>query len=123
MAGRFRLVRRRAVPLGRLGGLLQPCRPGITHTDFCLSAFRIHPKMKQTNVLEDCVRASLDRYFDDLGDAEPHDMWDMVMRCVERPLLEAAMARAAGNQTRASAILGMTRNTLRKKLLAHNIPA
>jgi len=79
--------------------------------------------MKQTDVLEDCVRASLDLYFDDLGDADPHDMWDMVMRCIERPLLEAAMARATGNQTRASAMLGITRNTLRKKLLAHNIPA
>jgi len=78
--------------------------------------------MKQTDVLEDCVRASLDRYFDDLGDADPHDMWDMVMRCVERPLLEVAMARAAGNQTRASTMLGITRNTLRKKLLAHDIP-
>jgi len=79
--------------------------------------------MKQTDVLEDCVRASLDRYFDDLGDSDPHGMWDMVMRCVERPLLETAMTRAAGNQTRAAAILGITRNTLRKKLLAHNIPA
>lgn len=77
--------------------------------------------MKKTDVLEDCVRASLDRYFNDLGDAEPHDMWDMVMRCVERPVLEVAMARAAGNQTRASEMLGITRNTLRKKLLAHNL--
>jgi len=77
--------------------------------------------MKQTDVLEDCVRASLDRYFKDLEDDEPHDMWDMVMRCVERPLLEAAMARAQGNQTRASVMLGITRNTLRKKLLAHDI--
>ena len=77
--------------------------------------------MNKNDVLEDCVRASLDRYFNDLGDDEPRDMWDMVMRCVERPVLEAAMTRAAGNQTRASEMLGITRNTLRKKLLAHNI--
>jgi Factor for inversion stimulation Fis, transcriptional activator len=77
--------------------------------------------MRKTDVLEDCVRASLERYFEDLGDAEPRDMWNMVMRCVERPVLEMAMERAAGNQSRASEMLGITRNTLRKKLLAHNI--
>ena len=77
--------------------------------------------MSKQEVLEDCVRASLDRYFEDLGDSEPRDMWDMVMRCVERPVLEAAMTRANGNQSRAAEMLGMTRNTLRKKLLAHNL--
>jgi Fis family transcriptional regulator len=77
--------------------------------------------MSKQEVLEDCVRASLDRYFADLGDSEPHDMWEMVMRCVERPVLEVAMARANGNQSRAAEMLGMTRNTLRKKLLAHNL--
>jgi len=79
--------------------------------------------MSKKDVLEDCVRASLDRYFEDLGGSEPHDMWDMVMRCVERPVLEVAMARANGNQSRAAEMLGMTRNTLRKKLISHNLQA
>jgi len=79
--------------------------------------------MNKKDVLEECVRASLERYFKDLGDSEPHDMWEMVMRCVERPVLEVALERAGGNQTRASAMLGITRNTLRKKLLAYNIRA
>ena len=77
--------------------------------------------MTQNNALEEYVRASLARYFDDLDGAEPHDMWEMVMRCVERPVLEVALERAGGNQSRASTMLGLTRNTLRKKLLAHNI--
>jgi len=79
--------------------------------------------MSHNNVLQDCVRASLERYLEDLGEAEPRDMWDMVMRCVERPVLEVAMERAAGNQSRASEMLGITRNTLRKKLLAHQLLA
>jgi len=79
--------------------------------------------MSKKEVLEDCVRASLSQYFEDLGDSEPHDMWDMVMRCVERPVLEVAMERSNGNQSRAAEMLGMTRNTLRKKLLAHNLQA
>ncbi len=79
--------------------------------------------MSKKDVLEDCVRASLAQYFEDLGDSEPHDMWDMVMRCVERPVLEVAMQHSNGNQSRAAEMLGMTRNTLRKKLLAHNLQA
>jgi Fis family transcriptional regulator len=77
--------------------------------------------MNKKDGLEECVRASLERYFKDLGDSEPHDMWEMVMRCVERPVLEVVLERSGGNQTRAAEMLGITRNTLRKKLLAYNI--
>jgi Fis family transcriptional regulator len=77
--------------------------------------------MSQKDVLEECVRTNLARYFADLGDAEPHDILEMVMRCVERPVLEMVLKRAGGNQSRAATVLGITRNTLRKKLLAHNI--
>lgn len=77
--------------------------------------------MSKQTALEECVRASLARYFEDLDGSAPHDMWDMVMHCVERPVLEVAMERAGGNQSRASEMLGITRNTLRKKLLAHNL--
>ena len=80
-----------------------------------------YKKMSKQDVLEECVRTSLARYFDDLGDSQPHYMWEMVMRCVERPVLEVALERSGGNQSRASEMLGITRNTLRKKLLAHNI--
>jgi DNA-binding protein Fis len=77
--------------------------------------------MKKNNLLEEAVRLSLDSYFADLGDAEPHDLYDMVVNCVERPLLAIAMQRANNNQSRAALMLGVTRNTLRKKLLAHKL--
>ncbi len=79
--------------------------------------------MIKRDVLEECVRTSLERYFEDLGESKPHDMWEMVMLCVERPVLEVALRHCDGNQSRASEMLGMTRNTLRKKLLAHKIQA
>ena len=44
--------------------------------------------------LPDCVRASLDAYFADLGDTEPANLHDMLLRAVEKPLLEVVMARA-----------------------------
>lgn len=77
--------------------------------------------MKKNNILEDSVRLSLEQYFSDLGDTDPNDMYEMVIRCVERPLLEVAMERAQQNQSKAAQMLGMTRNTLRKKLLFHKL--
>jgi DNA-binding protein Fis len=77
--------------------------------------------MKKNNILDEAVRQSLDSYFADLGDTEPNDLYDMVVGCVERPLLAIAMQRANNNQSRAALMLGITRNTLRKKLLAHKL--
>ena len=77
--------------------------------------------MKKNNILDEAVRHSLDSYFADLGDNEPNDLYDMVVGCVERPLLAIAMQRANNNQSRAALMLGITRNTLRKKLLAHKL--
>lgn len=77
--------------------------------------------MKKNNILEQSVRLSLEQYFSDLGDTDPSDMYEMVIRCVERPILEVAMERANQNQSKAAQMLGMTRNTLRKKLIFHKL--
>jgi Fis family transcriptional regulator len=77
--------------------------------------------MKKKNNLADSVRANLTQYLSDLGDADPVDMYSMVIHCVEKPLLEIAMTRAEGNQSRAADMLGITRLTLRKKLVSHDL--
>jgi Fis family transcriptional regulator len=45
----------------------------------------------------------------------------MVVRTVEKPLLEIVMKHAEDNQSRAAQWLGLNRNTLRKKLTEHNL--
>ena len=72
-------------------------------------------------LLEECVRNNLERYFDDLGGTEPDRMHDMLVRAVEKPLLEVVMAKADNNQSKAALWLGLNRNTLRKKLLEHKL--
>jgi len=67
------------------------------------------------------VRGSLKRYFKDLNGEEPANLHGMVMSEVEKPLLEAVMERAQSNQTRAARMLGINRNTLRKKLKQYNL--
>ena len=71
--------------------------------------------------LDECVRGSLEDYFRDLRGTEPDGMYDMLVRVVEKPLLEVVMARAENNQSRAAQWLGMNRNTLRKKLVEHRL--
>ena len=71
--------------------------------------------------ISDCVRRSLNRYFRDLDGENPHAVYDMVLASVERPMLEVIMKHAAGNQTVAAEMLGINRNTLRKKLNEHKL--
>jgi len=68
------------------------------------------------------VRTAVDDYFTDLDGEDPScAVYDMVINCVEKPLIETVLHHAGGNQTRAAELLGLNRNTLRKKIQTHKI--
>lgn len=67
------------------------------------------------------VRKALKEYFRDLDGERCCDMYDMVMDCVEKPLLEMVLEHVGGNQTHASEVLGINRNTLRKKMREYGL--
>lgn len=78
--------------------------------------------MRQTSSeIAESVRKSLDRYFKDLDGERPRAIYDMVLKNVEKPMLETVLDKAEGNQTIAAAMLGINRNTLRKKMKQHKI--
>jgi two-component system nitrogen regulation response regulator GlnG len=64
--------------------------------------------------LEECVRRDIEKLLDAPG--EVGDAYHRIQAQVERPLLESVLERTQGNQIRAAAILGINRNTLRKKI-------
>ena len=68
-----------------------------------------------------CVTDSLEQYFRDLDGERPAAIYDMVLQSVEKPMLEVVLAKAGGNQTLAADMLGINRNTLRKKIKTYNI--
>ncbi|MBY6284122.1 Fis family transcriptional regulator [Neisseria sicca] len=68
-----------------------------------------------------CVEQNLQQYFKDLNGTEPCGVYDMVLHQVEKPMLICVMAQCGGNQSKAAVILGLNRNTLRKKLLQHGL--
>ena len=57
----------------------------------------------------------------DGGDGEPRDLYQRLISELEKPLIELALERAGGNQVHAARILGLNRNTLRKKLTEYRI--
>jgi Fis family transcriptional regulator, factor for inversion stimulation protein len=68
------------------------------------------------------VRKAMDDYFMDLDGEDPScPVYDMVINCVEKPLIEIVLHHSGGNQTRAAELLGLNRNTLRKKIQLHRI--
>ncbi|MDP2827166.1 MAG: helix-turn-helix domain-containing protein [Sulfuricellaceae bacterium] len=77
--------------------------------------------MIKENEITACVRKAMDQYFTDLDGEKPGAIYDMVLGCVEKPLLEVVLHHAQGNQTKAADLLGINRNTLRKKMQTHGI--
>ncbi|MDR2789303.1 MAG: Fis family transcriptional regulator [Candidatus Accumulibacter sp.] len=77
--------------------------------------------MKNTNDISACIRSMLENYFHDLEGEMPNDIYDMVIKSVERPMLEVTLRQAGGNQTLAAGMLGINRNTLRKKISEHRL--
>jgi Fis family transcriptional regulator, factor for inversion stimulation protein len=70
----------------------------------------------QGDSLESYVFRSLEQYFASLDGAKPHALHEMVLGAIEKPLLQFALQRCDGNQSAAADLLGMNRNTLRRKL-------
>ncbi len=71
--------------------------------------------------LRECVRDALSRYFRQLDGHDVCDLFDFVMGEVEAPLLESVLEHTRGNLTKAAAVLGINRGTLRKKLKQYRL--
>ena len=71
--------------------------------------------------LSEQVRKAMKKYFAELGDTSPANVYEMVMAEVEPELLKAVMKYTNNNQSKAATALGLNRATLRKKLYRYNI--
>jgi Fis family transcriptional regulator len=77
--------------------------------------------MKRNNDISACIYGALETYFRDLDGETPGPIYDMVLKSVERPMFELILQQAGGNQTLAASMLGINRNTLRKKLIDYKL--
>lgn len=66
--------------------------------------------------LESLVEIKISRFFDQLDSHYPDDLYSLIIEKVEKTLLHQILRRTGYNQAQASKILGINRNTLRKKM-------
>jgi Fis family transcriptional regulator len=75
----------------------------------------------QALLLSEQVRIAVGDYFSNLGDHSVHGLYAMVLREVERPLIQTVLERCGHNQSKASQVLGLSRSTLRKKMTQYGL--
>ncbi|HVN87530.1 MAG TPA: sigma-54 dependent transcriptional regulator [Candidatus Binatia bacterium] len=90
--------------------------PTIMPHDLALAAGTAPVPSYDNLSLEDIVRHKLAEYFRQTRTVELTDLYSLILGRVERPLIELVLERAHGNQLKAAAMLGINRNTLRKKI-------
>jgi len=88
-------------------------RPGATGAISAATA--------SNGTLSEIISGRIATWFDSPGGEEPRDLYHRLVAEIERPLVELALKRSGGNQVRAARMLGLNRNTLRKKITDHKI--
>ncbi|OGV25367.1 MAG: Fis family transcriptional regulator [Legionellales bacterium RIFCSPHIGHO2_12_FULL_37_14] len=76
-------------------------------------------QVKQDQNLQDIVYNLVNRFLIENKGKSIENLYDMILSEVEPPLLQAVMEKRRGNQLQAARILGISRGTIRKKLLRY----
>lgn len=71
--------------------------------------------------IEDVVELKISRFLERIGTFYPENVHELIMSKVEKPLLVQILRQVGGNQVQASKILGINRNTLRKKMKLYGL--
>lgn len=71
--------------------------------------------------LKEAAENAIRQFIEILDGEETTEFYNLVLAEVEEPLLRVVMEYTANNQSRASAMLGLNRGTLRKKLRQYNL--
>ena len=77
--------------------------------------------MKQKIDIAQCIEQNLKQYFKDLNGEPPCAVYVPALTNGVYPLLVCLLSECGGNQSKAAAVLGLNRNTLRKKLVQHGL--
>lgn len=71
--------------------------------------------------LESVVEIKISRFLDQIGSFYPDDLYDLILAKIEKPFLQQILRRTGNNQAQAAKILGINRNTLRKKMKQYGL--
>jgi Fis family transcriptional regulator, factor for inversion stimulation protein len=74
-----------------------------------------------TTFLEKWLNKSIQQYVGEMDEESNGHLHELIMGGIEKPLVEIVLKETGGNQTQAANILGVNRNTLRKKIVEYKI--
>jgi two-component system nitrogen regulation response regulator GlnG len=83
---------------------------------------RLLTRSRQDVVLEEIIESKLGEFVKGMRSGSARNLHPMLISAVERPLIAHALRETNGNQIQAAQLLGMNRNTLRKKITEFRIP-
>ncbi|OXL28485.1 MULTISPECIES: DNA-binding transcriptional regulator Fis [unclassified Psychrobacter] len=93
--------------------------------DYHRSNHDVKPSLESTSHTHEPLRVHVERvvrqYFAMLGDEIPTDLYELILKEIEQPLLSVVLEKSRGNQTKCAQILGLNRGTLRKKLKTYGL--
>ena len=78
-------------------------------------------KKKVHTFLEKWLDKSIKQYVGAMDEKNNGHLHELIMGVIEKPLVEIVLKETSGNQTQAANILGINRNTLRKKIVEYEI--
>ncbi|SVD98739.1 uncharacterized protein METZ01_LOCUS451593 [marine metagenome] len=67
------------------------------------------------------VRRTVEAYIADMEDQEITDLYELVLKEVEAPMLNSVLRHTGNNQSKTATMLGLSRGTLRKKLRKYRL--
>ena len=67
------------------------------------------------------VRRAVEAYIADMEDQEITDLYELVLKEVEAPMLNSVLRHTGNNQSKTAAMVGLSRGTLRKKLRKYRL--
>lgn len=85
-------------------------------------AGRLLTRSRHDVVLEEIIESKLGEFVKGMRNGSARNLHPMLIAAVERPLIAHALKETSGNQIQAAHLLGMNRNTLRKKITEFRIP-
>ena len=71
--------------------------------------------------LQESVSNTLQQYIAKLDGQTPAELYNLVLKEVEKPLLEMVLKFTNNNQSKAAIVLGLSRGTLRKKMAIYDL--
>ena len=93
--------------------------------DYHRSIRNVESALDDTGHAHEPLRIHVERvvrqYFAMLGDEIPTDLYELILKEIEQPLLSVVLEKSRGNQTKCAQILGLNRGTLRKKLKIYGL--